>query len=350
MSAEPIIATDMPIIDAHHHLWCLTDEFLESVAAQNTIMGRKLLPMYRRQARYLFDEYLNDLKSGHNIVATVYVDAHSMYRTRGPDELKSLGEVEFVNGVAAMAESGVFGKVRMCAGIVGAVDLRLGDRVEDILRAHMQAGGGRYRGIRSPGIVYDEDATILGADVGKPHVMLDNKFRVGFKWLRRLGLSFDAWILEPQLPDLINLARTFQDTQIVLNHVGAPVGVGPYAGQRQTRFSVWRERIRTLAKCDNVAVKLGGLGIPFGGFDSYLAVPPANSQTLCAEWKPYIEACIEAFGVNRCMFESNFPVDSATCSYATLWNAFKRTVADASVAEKNALFNGTATRIYRLDI
>jgi predicted TIM-barrel fold metal-dependent hydrolase len=157
-------------------------------------------------------------------------------------------------------------------------------------------------------------------------------------------------VLEPQLPDLIDLARTFPDTQIILNHVGVPVGVGRYAGQREARFPLWRESIRTLSTCPNVAVKLGGLGLPFGGFKSFGASPPATSAQLAQEWKPYIETCIESFGAQRCMFQSNFPVDSATCSYAVLWNAFKRLASGASKAEKAALFSGTATRIYQLEI
>jgi L-fuconolactonase len=299
--------------------------------------------------RYLFDEFTSDLESGHNIRASVFVESHAMYRTTGPEALRSVGEVEFVTGVAAMAESGLFGDAKVCTGIVGSVDLRLGDSVEDVLTEHLRVGGSRYRGVRSA-IVHDEDPSIFGAGFGQPHVLLDAKFRSGFKRLSRFGLSFDAWLLEPQLPDLVDLARAFPDTQIVLNHVGAPVGVGRYAGQRKQRFAVWRERILALSQCPNVAVKLGGLGIPFGGFESHLASPRFSSSQLAAEWKPYIDSCIDAFGVHRCMFESNFPVDSAAASYAVLWNAFKRTVAGASKHEKDALFSGTAARIYRLDL
>jgi predicted TIM-barrel fold metal-dependent hydrolase len=248
-----------------------------------------------------------------------------------------------------MSASGLYGEMRVCAGIVGGVDLRLGDAVGEVLDAHIRAGGGRYRGVRSP-IVYDADASILGPGNGTPHVLLDEKFRSGFKWLNRRDLSFDAFLFEPQLPDLVDLARGFPETRIVLNHVGTPVGVGRYANSREARFPLWRENIYALSRCSNVTVKLGGFGIPFGGFRSYRADPPFTSDELAAEWKPYVETCIEAFGADRCMFASNFPVDAAVGSYALLWNAFKRIASGASLDEKEQLFHGTATRIYRLQI
>jgi L-fuconolactonase len=346
---EPVIEPDLPIVDAHHHLWLLSDAALAALEARDSVAARALAPAFRLRARYLFDEFVADLRSGHNVRATVFVDARAMYRAHGRDALKSVGEVEFVNGVAAMAASGLFGDVKMCAGIVGGVDLRLGDAVEEVLAAHVQAGGSRYRGVRSP-IVHDEDPKILGPGVGVPHLLLDAGFRRGFSRLRQFGLSFDAWMLEPQLPDLIDLARAFPETQIILNHTGAPVGIGRYTNQREARFPLWREHIRELSQCANVAVKLGGFGIPFGGFSSYRADPPFSSAQLAEEWKPYIMTCIEAFGADRCMFESNFPVDSTVGVYGVLWNAFKRVVADASKDEKAALFSGTAQRIYRLEL
>jgi predicted TIM-barrel fold metal-dependent hydrolase len=269
-----------------------------------------------------------------------------MYRADGPATLRSLGEVEFINGVAAIAASGLFGDTRACAGIVGGgIDLTLGEAVEDILKAHIQAGGGRYRGIRCADVVYDEDATILGSG-NKPHRLLDPRFQSGVSRLDPLGLSLDVWLLEPQLPDLVELARTFPGTQIILNHVGSPMGVGRYSGNLQQRFPIWRESIRVLATCPNVAMKIGWLGNPLRGFD--YGEGAVTSETLARHWTPYVETCVEAFGVDRCMFESNFPIDSATCSYAVLWNGYKRTVAGASADEKKALFHGTAARMYSL--
>ncbi|HKA13808.1 MAG TPA: amidohydrolase family protein, partial [Myxococcota bacterium] len=199
---------------------------------------------------------------------------------------------------------------------------------------------------------WDADPAVLGPLSGRvpAGLYLDGRFREGFSVLARLGLSFDAWLLEPQLPELIDLARAFPGTSIVLDHVGTPLGIAAYAGKREDRFGEWRERIRTLAECPNVAVKLGGLAMPFAGLSSFDASPRASSETLARDWKPYLDTCIEAFGVSRCMFESNFPVDSLTCSYATLWNAFKRSTAHYSRDELTALFSGTAARVYRLTI
>lgn len=345
---EPIIEPDLPIVDAHHHLWFLPEAALAAMERRESLAARALAPVHRRHARYLFDELMADLHSGHNVRATVFVDAHAMYRANGAEEMKSLGEVEFVNGVAAMAASGTFGDIKACAGIVGNVDLRWGDAVEDILGAHLQAGGGRYRGVRCTLAAYDADSTLLS--FGVAHLLLDRAFRAGFKWLQKFGLSFDVFVLEPQLEEVVDLARAFPETQIILNHLGSPVNVARYAGRREERFSIWRENIRALSACPNVSVKLGGLGMPFAGFRSFMADPPATSAQLAEEWKPYIETCIEAFGAHRCMFESNFPVDSATCTYAVLWNAFKRLTAAATAEEKTALFSGTAAKVYRLDI
>jgi L-fuconolactonase len=349
--SEPIIDPELPIVDAHHHLWYLPEATLTAIEKGDSISARMLAPMFRRQARYLFDELMADLKTGHNVRATVHVDAHAMYRATGPEALKSVGEIEFVNGVAAMAASGLFGDIQACTGIVGGVDLTLGEAVEEVLVAHIQAGGGRYRGVRSSATVpYDEDSNILGNGGGVPHLLLESKFRAGFSRLRPLALSFEAFLLEPQLPDLIDLAHAFPDTQIILNHVGAPVGVGRYTGKREERFPIWRKNMEALSRCMNVAVKLGGLGVPFAGFPSYLSIPPATSLQLATEWKPYVESSIELFGVDRCMFDSNYPVDSAVGTYAALWNAFKRLAAGASDHEKTALFSGTAVRVYRLTI
>jgi L-fuconolactonase len=333
-SGEPIIAPDLPIIDAHHHLWFLTEGYLDRMQAQDDVMIQGWVAVYRSHARYLLEEFLADVASGHNVRATVFVECGSMYRAGGPEAMKSVGEVEFANGVAAMAASEVFGNVKVCAGIVGNPDLSLGDAAEAVLSAHIRAGDGRYRGVRHH----------------PAGGLLSKAFRSGFKLLHRLGLPFDALVLEPQLPDLIDLARAFPDTQIILNHVGILPSPTSQASQRDERFPIWRDNIRTLSANGNVVVKLGGLGMPLPGFRSFMATPRFTSEQLAEEWKPYIETCIEAFGANRCMFESNFPVDSGTCSYRVLWNAFKRLAAGASVAERTALFSGTAARVYRIAI
>ena len=345
MASEPILEPDLPIVDPHHHLWDRT----AAAATPIPLPDHPFSKIIRNNARYLLDELLKDLRSGHNVRATVYLECGAMYRASGPDALKCVGETEFVNGVAAMTASGVYGDVRACAGIVGHANLRLGDAVEDVLRAHIHAGNGRFRGIRHTAS-YDEDVNVLGlmANRHPPGLYRDATFREGFKWLHKLGLSFDAWLLEPQLPDLIDLARTFPDTQIVLDHVGTPLGMARYEGKRDERFGIWKDNIKKLAKSENVTVKLGGLAMPFLGFPSFYATPPASSEQLAKEWKAYIETCIEVFGPDRCMFESNFPVDSGSCTYAVLWNALKRLAAGYSASEKTALFSGTAARVYRL--
>ena len=341
---EPILEPDLPIVDAHHHLWDRPAALMAALANSKHEFTRviEMVP------RYLLDELMADLDSGHNIRATVYMECGAFYRADGPDELRCLGETEFVTGVAAMSRSGAYGDGRACAAMVGHADLTLGARVAEVLQAHIVAAGGRFRGVRNSAAA-DADPDVLGPLHGRtPGFYLDKTFREGFAQLAPLGLSFDAWMLEPQLPDLIDLARAFPDTQIILDHVGTPLGLASYAGRREERFGVWRDNIRALAQSPNVAVKLGGLAMVFPKFASFLSDPPAPSSQLAAEWKPYIETCIEAFGPDRCMFESNFPVDLGSCSYATLWNAFKLIAAGYSADEKTALFSGAATRIYRL--
>ena len=344
-SGEDILEPELPIIDPHHHLWDRTP--------LRTPVPRPAHPFYEAIAdvqRYLLPELLADTGSGHNIRATVFLECHAMYRADGPESLKCVGETEFVNGVAAMSASGIYGETRACAGIVGNADLRLGDAVEDVLRAHIHVAGGRFRGIRNS-TSYNADPEVLGPLAGRNDGLYrDASFRAGFKVLHKLGLSFDAWLLEPQLPDVIELAQAFPDTSIVLDHVGTPLGIASYKERREERFPIWRDNIRKLAKCENVVVKLGGLAMAFCGFPSFMSKPAAHSEQLAREWKPYIETCIEAFGPQRCMFESNFPVDIGSCSYPVLWNAFKRIAHSYSATEKTALFFGTAARVYRLKI
>jgi len=345
---EPTLEPELPIVDPHHHLWDRPTAILKNLPP----LEHGFMDIIREVPRYLLDELLADLKSGHNVLGTIYMECGAMYRADGPDALKCVGETEFVNGIAAMTASGIYGPVRACAGIVGHVDLRHEPEVvEDALRSHIAAGHGRFRGIRQS-CSWDEDPMVLGPLHGRVPEGLyrDAKFREGFKVLHKLGLSFDAWLLEPQLPDLIDLARAFPETTIVLDHVGTPVGIARYAGKREERFNIWKNNIRELAKSENVMVKLGGLPMPFAGWRKSWHEKQPSSEQLAREWKPYIETCIEAFGVNRGMFESNFPVDRFGSTYVTLWNAFKRIAASYSAAEKTALFSGTASRFYRVNL
>ena len=353
--AEPILDPDLPIVDPHHHLW---DQ--RSYAARPVVPGgppeHPFMTAIASARRYLLDELLADTGSGHKVVATVFVECGSFYNAGASAAMSPVGETEFVNGVAAMSASGLYGETRVCAGIVGKADLLLGDAVKSVLEAHIaaggggQAGGGRFKGIRNSAS-FDADKAVLGPlNRMEAGLYLREDFRAGFKHLAPLGLSFDAWLLEPQLPDLIDLARAFPQTTIVLDHVGTPLGRGGYEGRLAERFDGWRANILELAKSANVRVKLGGLAMAFCNFPSFLAEPRASSEQLAAEWAPYIETCIEAFGAERCMFESNFPVDMGACDYPTLWNAFKRIAAGCSAAEKTALFSGTAAKTYRLDL
>lgn len=347
---EEILDPDLPIVDPHHHLWDRREALGAPGGAQPPV--HDFNRVVQMAPRYLLDELVADTSSGHNVIATVFVECRSMWRQDGPPELRSVGETEFVNGVAAMSASGTYGRLRSCAGIVGQADLRLPPAtVDTVLKAHIAAGGGRFRGIRQGG-AWHADPAVLGPLHGRVDEGLytSPEFRAGFAMLAKNGLSFDAWILEPQLPDVIDLARAFPETPIVLDHVGTPLGIASHEGRREERFEIWQRNIRALADAPNVHVKLGGLAMAFCHFPSFLSEPAATSAELAAQWRPYIDECIDAFGARRCMFESNFPVDLGSCSYATLWNAFKRIAAGRSAAERSELFSGTATRFYRLDL
>jgi L-fuconolactonase len=345
MPAEDVLEPDLQIVDPHHHLWDWPKAFVDSLPAPD----HPFMQIVHHSPRYLFDDLMADIGDGHNVTATVYMECGAMYRVDAPAHLACVGEVEFVNGVAAMSASGIYGPARACAAIVGHADLTMGASVEEVLRALIAAAPSRFRGIRQSAS-YDADPSVLGPLAGRAPAGLyrDTKFREGFAVLQRLGLSFDAWMLEPQLPDLIDLARAFPETTIVLDHVGTPVGIGAYRGRLAERFDAWRTSIGALADCPNVVVKLGGLAMPFAGFPWSYDNRPSSSVDLASAWKPYVDACIEAFGPSRAMFESNYPVDGFTCSYRTLWNALKRCADGYSADEKREMFSGTATRVYRV--
>ncbi|MBV1689716.1 amidohydrolase family protein [Novosphingobium sp. G106] len=347
---EAILEPDLPIVDAHHHLWFQSQATLDALDREDGELG-PLTQNFSFHPRYLFDELMGHATSGHNVRATVYVEVHSMYRRSGPEHLRSVGEIEFANGMAAMAESGIFGEPKLCAGIVGGADLRRGAAVRETLEAQAMAGGGRYRGIRAAGIAYDERLPKLSAAIGsRPGTMADPAFREGLAQLAPLGLSCDIFLFEPQIAELKDLARAFPDTQLILNHVGMPTALGGFKGTLSERFPIWRDAIRAVAEHPNITIKLGGLGNAMCGFPEAGRPETTGSEELARAWGPYIETCIEAFGPERSMFESNFPVDGVTARYPVVWNTFKRIVAGASPDEKAALFASTAARIYRLNI
>jgi predicted TIM-barrel fold metal-dependent hydrolase len=322
---EPILEPGLPIIDPHHHLW------------------------QRPGWRYLLDDLLADTGSGHNIVATVYMEASSMYRDRGPKEMRPVGEVEFANGVAAMCGSGVFGQTRVASGIVGHADLMLGSRVEPVLTALMRAGGDRFRGIRH-GVSWEaEAATLRPNPLTHEGMLADTKFREGVAVVGRLNLSYDVSLYHTQIAEAADLASALPNTRIVLNHVGGVLGLGSYRSKQKEVFSRWSSSIKALSARPNVYVKLGGLGQSYTALRFDADSEPPSSEKVAARFHPYIDTCIAAFGAQRCMFESNFPVDKISYSYHVFWNACKLMAKGASSSEKADLFAATAARCYRLN-
>lgn len=341
---EEILEPNLPIIDPHHHLWDL-----------RPLMGmfpeprHDFLETLTHNAYYTFDQLHAHVSSGHNVIGTVFMECGAFYRAGADEALKVVGEVEFVNGVAAQGASGLYGDISPCAAIIGHADLQLGDGVAPVLEALQAAAPDRFRGIRHQG-AWDADPDVLGPPFHAPAgLYLDAKFREGFKHLGRMGLTFDAWLLEPQLDDVIDLARSFPDQPICLDHCGTPLNIASYHGRLHERFDEWRHKIRELAKCENVVVKLGGLAMPFCGLPDRGPAAGTSSEDLAAMWRPYIETCIDAFGPRRAMFESNFPVDYWAADYAVLWNAFKRLTHGASADEKRALYAGNAARFYGIE-
>ena len=321
---EDALDPEQPIIDPHHHLWD------------------------RDGSRYLLDELMMDLGSGHRVVATVFVECMSMYRADGPERVRPVGETEFVNGIAAQSASGQYGQTRVAAGIVGYADLTLGAAVDEVLEAHVAAARARFRGIRHAA-GFDPHDEIRNSHTNPPKGLLGrSEFREGVRRLARCGLTFDAWLYHHQIPELTDLARACPEVTIILDHFGGPLGIGPYAGKRAEIFSQWRQDIVELARCPNVIAKLGGINMSVNGFGWHRRQRPPSSEELVAATRDYYLHTIDSFGPDRCMFESNFPVDKLSCSSGVLWNAFKRIAQGFSAPERSALFHDTAARVYRL--
>ena len=326
-AVEDALEPELPICDPHHHFWDRD--------------------VHRGGDRYLLDELTQDLSGGHNVTHTVFIECRSMYRAEGTEELRSVGETEFVQGIAAQSASGNYGPTAVAAGIVSNANLMLGAAVEPVLEAHIAASGNRFRGIRFS-CAWDASPEVGSPGSNAPGMLLDSRFREGFACLQKLGLSFDALVYHTQLGELADLADAFPGATIILNHIGRPLGVGPYAGKGAEVFDVWQEGITAVARRANVLVKLGGFGNPISGYDWHQRPVPPSSTELVETITPWLTFCIEQFGPERCMFESNFPVDKASYTYTTVWNAFKRVSQDFSVAERAAMFQGTAVKAYRL--
>lgn len=318
---EETIDPEQPIIDPHHH-------FSEHWGG------------------YFSAELLKDLDAGHQVRGTVYVQCGLGYRESGPERLKPLGETETVLSIIERIPAAQRRR-HVAAAIVGYADLSLGAEVDEVLEGHLAIAGDRFRGIRCSGA---HDPAFRHGVLARPKKNLyrDEAFRQGFARLKKYGLSFDAWLYHPQLDDLLQLAREFPDVPIMLDHIGCPLGVGPYAGKASEVMREWAPSMKRLASCQNVHVKLGGLGTAVFGYRYFEHAVAPSSQVLAEAWTPYFQTCIEIFGARRCMFESNFPVDRSVGSYHVLWNAFKRIAAGASEPEKMALFHNNALRFYRL--
>lgn len=321
MLQEEILEPELPIIDPHHHLWV------------------------RNGYTYLMPELAADLASGHNIIATVFAECHSMYRADGAEVQRSLGETEFVRGQAAMSASGGFGSTRACEVMFGNVDLTLGGAVEPIIEQHIEASGGGFRGLRLSSGWHADGKIPNVAD--QANLLIDPRVNEAVDVINRMGLSLDCWLYHPQLDEVAQLADAYPDLIIILNHVGSPILGGPYRGRTHEVFAQWSAAIARVSERENVYVKLGAMPIRMPSYDGDRTLPP-SSQEVATAWRPWMETCIEAFGSARSMYESNFPVQKRWCSYQVCWNAFKRISESASATEKADLFAGAAARAYRM--
>jgi L-fuconolactonase len=323
LHTEPALEPGLPIIDAHHHLWELPDK------------------------TYRVADLLDDMSSGHDIRATVFIECKTHYDASAPAGFEALGEVRFVCDEAREAQA-IGTRTNVAAAIVANADLLLGDDVRPVLERMLDVSDARVRGIRNIA-VWHADPTVRASAATPPQGLLsERRFSEGFRHLAPLGLSFDAWLIHTQIDELCALAAAFPDTRIVLNHVGGPLALGPYRGRRDEVFEAWRKGVIALSRYHNVSMKLGGFGMALFGFDFQEHELPPDSQTLANAIRPYVETCIEAFGAARCMFESNFPVDKGCFSYGILWNAYKRITKGIPDAERAALFHDTAAGFYRI--
>lgn len=320
---EEAVDPDRAIIDPHHHLWD------------------------HRGGTYLATDLLADTTGSHNVVATVFVECRSKYDRDAPEALQPVGETRFVAGQAA--EAAASGKTRI-AGIVSHADMMLADTVEEVLAAHDGAGNGLFRGIRHA-TSHDPDGAIpTGHNSPTPSMMETPEFKAGVATLGRMGFSFDAWLFHPQLAELIALAREVPETSIILDHLGGPLGIGVHADDREGAMATWRASMAEVAGCGNVTLKVGGIGMDnFYGLDWVGLATPPDSDAVVVAWQDRVHFCIDTFGPDRCMFESNFPVDRQTLTYPVLWNALQKMAARYDDEEQDQMFSGTARRVYRLD-
>lgn len=321
---EPIIEPVRRIIDPHHHLW----------------------PTSTRWGTYTLEDLWSDTQSGHNIEKTVFIDCGASYRTDGPAHLKPVGETEYVTA-NAQTSARATGKTQI-AGIVSFVNLTQDKQeIAEALAAHDQAGQGLFRGIRHAG-PHDSTGTLSNGGTRGPGLYARPDFRAGVRQLGASGYTYDTWHFYHQNQDFLKLARAVPETTMILDHFGTPLGAGAYANRREEIFRQWKADMAEIAKCPNVVAKLGGMAMPDNGFGWDLRTTPPTSDEFVQAQRDYYLHTIECFGPQRCMFESNFPVDKLSISYAVLWNGLKKIAAGFTEAEKDAMFYGTAARIYRV--
>ena len=328
LTQEPTLEPELPICDPHHHFW-------------------DLRPGSIPYQRYLLHELNADIYSGHNVRSTAFVEARSMYRSGGPEELRSVGEVEFVQGLAAASNSGVYGPSRAAAAIVGHADLKLADKVAPVLEALQAASPNRFRGIRH-NVTWNTDPSWDNRET--EGILANSRFREGAQVLADRGLSLDIMQSFPQMPEIADFAKAVPDLTIILNHIGGLSRSGIYANKDGEVIPVWREGIAAVAACPNVVVKLGGLGMPRIGFGWHAREVPIGSEELAEAMSPWLTYCIEQFGPDRCMLESNFPPDKVSFSYNVMYNAFKIMSGSYSSTERAAMLHDTAVRVYRIDV
>ena len=321
---EETLEPDMPIIDPHHHLW-------------------------KRNRPYVIDDLWEDTKSGHNIVGTIFVECSAEYRDSGPQSLKPVGETEFVISQAKLSNKKSSRGQPPILGCVSHANLMLGEKVQDVLEEHLScAPKGFLKGIRHS-VAYYPFPPKVGRYTGRlPGLMNRPDFREGFSMLAKFQLSFDAWLVHTQITELTDLARKFPETTIIFDHFGGPLGIGSFSGRHTEIFPLWKKHVTELSKCENVYAKLGGLAMPLNGWGWDLRERPANSDEIVTLHKDYYLTMIDLFGPNRCMFESNFPVDKFSVSYNVLWNALKKIAEPFSIEEKSCLFKETASKVYKI--
>ena len=319
---EDVLDPDRDIVDPHHHLW------------PQPSMG------------YNLAELLSDTTDGHCVSQTVYMECGAAYFEDGPEHLKCVGETEFIATAAKLAREE--GGPTQIAGLVARADLRDGN-LDSTLEAHEAAAEGLFRGIRQAGACAEGIEGLIIPGGAEARLFEQDAFRRGVEHLGAKGLTFDTWLYHFQLPEFIELARAIPDTTMILDHFGTPLGVGPFADQREAIFEKWKSDIEALAKCPNVFMKLGGLAMPDNGFGWYGREMPPTSDEFVDAQLPYYEHTIAYFGPERCMFESNFPVDRLSVGYRVLWNAFKKMTSHFSEEDKNLMFSGVARKVYRLE-